>query len=185
MDFFTLKGSVETLLNRMRIRSVRFAACKDNAAYHPGRCAEVFSGETRLGVLGQLHPLTASNYDMDCEVFCAELDFDGMIALRGAEPTYTPLPRFPAITRDIALVCDEGLTVGELTECIRSAGAEVLKGVALFDVYTGPGIPQGKKSVAFSLTLRSDDSTLTDDHAEEAMGLILGALKERLGAVIR
>ena len=185
MDFFTLKGAVETLLNRMRIREVRFAACKDNAAYHPGRCAEVFSGETRLGVFGQLHPATASNYDMDCEVYCAELDFDGMIALQGAEPTYTPLPRFPAITRDIALVCDEGLTVGELVDCIRSAGAQVLKGVTLFDVYTGPGIPEGKKSVAFSLTLRSDESTLTDDHAEEAVGLILGVLKERLGAVIR
>ena len=185
MDFFTLKGAVETLLNRMRIRQVRFAACKDNTAYHPGRCAEVFSGERRLGVLGQLHPLTASNYDMDCEVYCAELDLDGIVTLRGAEPTYTPLPRFPAITRDIALVCDTALTVGDLVDCICSAGAEVLKGVKLFDVYTGPGIPEGKKSVAFSLTLRSDESTLTDDHAEEAVGLILGALKQRLGAVIR
>ena len=185
MDFFTLKGAAETLLDRMRIRQVRFSACRDNAAYHPGRCAEVFSGDTRLGVLGQLHPVTASNYDMDCEVYCAELDFDGMIALQGAEPTYTPLPRFPAITRDIALVCDQRLTVGELVDCIRSAGAQVLKGVTLFDVYTGPGIPQDKKSVAFSLTLRSDESTLTDDHAEEAVGLILTALKERLGAVIR
>ena len=122
---------------------------------------------------------------MDSGTFCAELDADELLLLRAPEAVYTPLPRFPAISRDIALVCDADLTVGELVECIRSAGAEALKGVTLFDVYTGPGIPKGKKSVAFSLTLRSDESTLTDDHAEEAMSLILGTLKDRLGAVIR
>ena len=185
MDFFDLKGSVETLLDSMRIRPVRFIACKDNAAYHPGRCAEVFSGETRLGVLGQLHPLTAANYDIDCEVYCAELDFDTMITLRGAAPVYVPLPRFPAITRDLAVVCDAPITVGELEECIRSAGAEELKGIRFFDVYVGPGIPTGKKSVAFSLTLRSDEGTLTDEHAQSAMDKILTALREKLGAVIR
>ncbi|MBQ7736364.1 MAG: phenylalanine--tRNA ligase subunit beta [Oscillospiraceae bacterium] len=185
MDFFTLKGAAETLLDSMRIPQVRFTACRGNAAYHPGRCAEVWSGETRLGVLGQLHPQTAANYGMDCEVYCAELDFEAMIALRGETPIYVPLPRFPAITRDLALVCDNAVTVGELIECIRSAGAEALKGVKFFDVYTGPGIPAGKKSVAFSLTLRSDDATLTDDHAEEAVALVLKALKEKLGAVIR
>ena len=96
-----------------------------------------------------------------------------------------PLPRFPAITGDIAVVCGSGVTVGELTECIRSAGAKVLRDVKLFDVYAGPGIPEGKKSVAFSLTLRSDEATLTDEHAQEAVELILGALREKLDAVIR
>ena len=103
----------------------------------------------------------------------------------GAEPVYTPLPRFPAITRDIAVVCDAAVPVGELTECIRKAEKNVLRGVKLFDVYTGVGIPEGKKSVAFSLTLRSDDGTLTDDHAEEAVRAVLDALRESFGAVIR
>ena len=122
---------------------------------------------------------------MDTEFYCAELRFDALDAVKGGLPVYKPLPRFPAITRDIALLCDEGVSVGELTECIRAAEKNVLRNVRLFDVYTGKGIPQGKKSVAFSLTLRSDDSTLTDDHAEEAVTAILSALKEQLGAVIR
>ena len=83
------------------------------------------------------------------------------------------------------MVCDASVTVGELTECIRSSEKNVLRGVRLFDVYTGTGIPEGKKSVAFSLTLRSDDATLTDDHAEEAVRTILTALREKYGAVIR
>ena len=98
---------------------------------------------------------------------------------------YAPLPRFPAITRDLAVVCDRGVTVGELSTCIRGAEAAELKDVRFFDVYVGPGIPEGKKSVAFSLTLRSDEGTLTDEHAQNAMDRILTALKEKLGAVIR
>ena len=90
-----------------------------------------------------------------------------------------------AVTRDIAVVCDAAVPVGELTECIRKAEKNVLRGVKLFDVYTGVGIPEGKKSVAFSLTLRSDDGTLTDDHAEEAVRAVLDALRESFGAVIR
>ena len=89
------------------------------------------------------------------------------------------------VTRDIAVVCDASVPVGELTECIRKAEKNVLRGVKLFDVYTGVGIPEGKKSVAFSLTLRSDDGTLTDDHAEEAVRAVLDALRENFGAVIR
>ena len=105
--------------------------------------------------------------------------------MKGGLPVYKPLPRFPSVTRDIAVVCDSRLPVGELTRCILASGGKYLKGCALFDVYTGVGIPEGKKSVAFSLTLRSDEGTLTDDHAEEAMSSILAALKEQHGAVIR
>jgi len=127
----------------------------------------------------------AANYGVDTEFYTAELQLGEMLAERGATPVYTPLPRFPAITRDIAVVCDASVPVGELTECIRKAEKNVLRGVKLFDVYTGVGIPEGKKSVAFSLTLRSDDGTLTDDHAEEAVRAVLDALRENFGAVIR
>ena len=184
-DFFALKGAVETLLRAARTPDVRFTADTESAAFHPGRCAAVWSGDTRLGTLGQIHPDVCAAYGLDGATYCAELDGVLLHDLEDAEPTYTPLPRFPAITRDIAVVCDAEVPVGELTECIRKAEKNVLRGVKLFDVYTGAGIPEGKKSVAFSLTLRSDDGTLTDDHAEEAVRAVLDALRESFGAVIR
>ena len=185
VDFFALKGAVEALLCAARMPDVRFTADAETAAFHPGRCAAVWSGDTRLGTLGQIHPDVCAAYGLDGATYCAEIDVVLLHNLEGAEPVYTPLPRFPAITRDIAVVCDASVPVGELTECIRKAEKNVLRGVKLFDVYTGVGIPEGKKSVAFSLTLRSDDGTLTDDHAEEAVRAVLDALRENFGAVIR
>ena len=185
VDFFALKGAVEALLCAARTPDVRFTADTETAAFHPGRCAAVWSGDTRLGTLGQIHPDVCAAYGLDGVTYCAEIDVVLLHDLEGAEPVYTPLPRFPAITRDIAVVCDVSVPVGELTECIRKAEKNVLRGVKLFDVYTGVGIPEGKKSVAFSLTLRSDDGTLTDDHAEEAVRAVLDALRESFGAVIR
>ena len=185
VDFFALKGAVEALLCAARTPDVRFTADTETAAFHPGRCAAVWSGDTRLGTLGQIHPDVCAAYGLDGATYCAEIDVVLLHDLEGAEPVYTPLPRFPAITRDIAVVCAAAVPVGELTECIRKAEKNVLRGVKLFDVYTGVGIPEGKKSVAFSLTLRSDDGTLTDDHAEEAVRAVLDALRENFGAVIR
>ena len=185
VDFFALKGAVEALLCAARTPDVRFTADTETAAFHPGRCAAVWSGDTRLGTLGQIHPDVCAAYGLDGATYCAEIDVVLLHDFEGAEPVYTPLPRFPAITRDIAVVCDAAVPVGELTECIRKAEKNVLRGVKLFDVYTGVGIPEGKKSVAFSLTLRSDDGTLTDDHAEEAVRAVLDALRENFGAVIR
>ena len=185
VDFFALKGAVEALLCAARTPDVRFTADTETAAFHPGRCAAVWLGDTRLGTLGQIHPDVCAAYGLDGATYCAEIDVVLLHDLEGAEPVYTPLPRFPAITRDIAVVCDAAVPVGELTECICKAEKNVLRGVKLFDVYTGVGIPEGKKSVAFSLTLRSDDGTLTDDHAEEAVRAVLDALRESFGAVIR
>ena len=185
VDFFALKGAVEALLCAARTPDMRFTADTETAAFHPGRCAAVWSGDTRLGTLGQIHPDVCAAYGLDGATYCAEIDVVLLHDLEGAEPVYTPLPRFPAITRDIAVVCDAAVPVGELTECIRKAEKNILRGVKLFDVYTGVGIPEGKKSVAFSLTLRSDDGTLTDDHAEEAVRAVLDALRENFGAVIR
>ena len=155
VDFFALKGAVEALLCAARTPDVRFTADTETAAFHPGRCAAVWSGDTRLGTLGQIHPDVCAAYGLDGATYCAEIDVVLLHDLEGAEPIYTPLPRFPAITRDIAVVCDASVPVGELTECIRKAEKNVLRGVKLFDVYTGVGIPEGKKSVAFSLTLHT------------------------------
>lgn len=140
MDFFTLKGGIEAILRACRIKDVRFEACTDNASYHPGRCACVYAGDTLLGVFGQIHPLVAANYGVDTEIYAAELSFEAMYEKRGDIPVYQPLPKFPAVTRDIAVVCDETVTVGALEESIRRGAKGLLKEVSLFDIYRGPGI---------------------------------------------
>lgn len=121
----------------------------------------------------------------DAEFYCAELALDELMLARGEDPVYTPLPKFPAVTRDIAVVCDASIPVARLIDCIMTSGGEYLKGCSLFDIYTGSHIAPGKKSVAFSLTMRSDDQTLTDDHAEETMKAVLTALEQSFGAIIR
>ena len=185
MDFYALKGTVEELCDALRIEGVEYRPVRDNPSYHPGRCAAVYAGERYLGVFGQVHPLVAKNYGVGEAMYAAELDFPAMFELRGREVYYRPLPRFPAVMRDISVVCDERLTAGELEKCIRRAGGEYLDSVEVFDVYKGPNIPQGKKSVSFSLALRAEDQTLTDDHAEEAVSSVLDALQREYGAVIR
>lgn len=185
VDFFSFKGSIETLLHELRITDVRYVACTDNDSYHPGRCAKVYAGETYLGVFGQIHPLVAANYGMDTEVYTAELSFDAMYEKRGDIPVYQPLPKFPAVTRDIAVVCDEAVTVGALEESIRRGAKGLLKDVSLFDIYRGPGVAIGKKSVAFNLVLRADDRSLTGEEADEDVQSILAALKADHDAVLR
>jgi phenylalanyl-tRNA synthetase beta chain len=184
-DFFRLKGVVEAVLNAVRAENVRFEADKTNPSYHPGRCAKVYAGDLLIGTMGQIHPLVTRNYGVDTELYCAELSLAELMAARGAEPTYVPLPRFPAVMRDIAVVCDESVTVGALTDCIRRSARGLLKEAALFDVYRGPGIVPGKKSVAFNLTLRSDDRSLTSEDADADVAAILDALRTELGAILR
>ena len=185
VDFFSFKGSIETLLHELRITDVKYVACTDNDSYHPGRCAKVYAGVTYLGVFGQIHPLVAANYGMDTEVYTAELSFDAMYEKRGDIPVYQPLPKFPAVTRDIAVVCDEAVTVGALEESIRRGAKGLLKDVSLFDIYRGPGVTIGKKSVAFNLVLRADDRSLTGEEADEDVQSILAALKADHNAVLR
>ena len=185
VDFFSFKGSIETLLHELRITDVKYVACTDNDSYHPGRCAKVYAGETYLGVFGQIHPLVAANYGMDTEVYTAELSFDAMYEKRGDIPVYQPLPKFPAVTRDIAVVCDEAVTVGALEESIRRGAKGLLKDVSLFDIYRGSGVAIGKKSVAFNLILRADDRSLTGEEADEDVQSILAALKADHNAVLR
>ena len=182
MDFYKLKGAVESILEAMRIEGAEYAAVRDNPSYHPGRCASVSVSGKTLGVFGQVHPTVQKNYGSDLELYAAELSLDALIENQGAEPTYKALPRFPAVTRDIAVVADREITVGEIEKTIRVSGGELLRDVRLFDVYEGPGILPGKRSTAYSMTLRSDEGTLTDDHADEVMTNVLTALREKLGA---
>ena len=185
MDFFALKGWVEKLLKELGTAKPRFVAEKANPSYHPGRCAKVFVGGVEIGVLGQIHPLVAANYGVDTAFYCAELKFDGLNAVKGALPVYKPLPRFPSVTRDIAVVCKADIPVGDMADCILANGGQYLKDCAIFDVYTGSHVLAGMKSVAFSLTMRSDEQTLTVEHAEETVAKVLKALADNFGAVMR
>ncbi len=185
MDFFTIKGTVEAILKALRTQDAVFYPCADDPSYHPGRCAGVRAGEQHIGVVGQIHPAVAANYGVDGELYCAELSVEALLAARGADPEYVPLPKYPPITRDIAVVCGEEVTVGALESAIRKGARGLLKQVSLFDIYRGKSVGEGKKSVAFNLVLRADDRSLTGEEADEDVKSILETLKKDCGAVLR
>ncbi len=185
MDFFTIKGTVEAILKALRTQDAVFYPCADDPSYHPGRCAGVRAGEQHIGVVGQIHPAVAANYGVDTELYCAELSVEALLAARGADPEYAPLPKYPPITRDIAVVCGEEVTVGALESAIRKGARGLLKQVSLFDIYRGKSVGEGKKSVAFNLVLRADDRSLTGEEADEDVKSILETLEMDCGAVLR
>jgi phenylalanyl-tRNA synthetase beta chain len=185
LDFYVMKGWIEALLRSFRTAKPVFEPETENPSYHPGRCAKVYVGQRCIGVFGQVHPKVMENYGVDADMYCAELSFADLYDARGAKPVYRPLPRFPSIHRDIAIVCDADISAAKIEDCITQAGGGYLKDVELFDIYTGVHIADGKKSMAFSLTMRADDQTLTDDHADEIVTAVLAALKEKYGASIR
>ncbi len=184
-SFFTLKGAVETILDSIRAEDVTYVAEKSDPSYHPGRCAKVYVKGQEVGTLGQIHPLVAANYGVDAELYYADLKFDALFASRGADPEYQPLPKFPAVTRDIAVLVDKAVTVGAMESSIQAAAKGLLKDVTLFDIYEGAKLPIGKKSVAFNLVLRADDRSLTAQEADDEVNLVLERLKKDFGAMLR
>jgi phenylalanyl-tRNA synthetase beta chain len=183
--FFTLKGELEAVLKGLNLPKASYTAVKDNPSYHPGRCAMVSINGIDLGYLGQVHPLVASNYGIDSEVYCAEINLTALFDLQLPEATYVPLPKYPTVNRDLAVVCDEALTVAQVENTISAAAGKLLRSIRLFDIYRGIGIPEGKKSLAFTMELRADDRTLTDADSEGVVNKVLAALKEQLNAVLR
>ncbi len=183
--FFTLKGELEAIFAGLRIQKASYTAVKDNPSYHPGRCAKVTVGGVDVGVMGQVHPSVAKNYGIETEVYCAEISFTKLLALQLPDATYTPLPKYPSVARDLALICAEEVTVADVENVITAAAGKLLRGVKLFDIYRGVGVPEGKKSMAFSLELRADDRTLTDTDSEGVVTKVLAALKEKLDASLR
>ena len=184
-SFFTMKGELEAIFAGLRLKKASYTAEKTNPSYHPGRCARISVDGMDVGVMGQVHPLVAKNYGIDTDVYCAEINFTKLMDCRLPDATYTPLPKYPTVSRDLALVCGESVTVAQAEEVITAAAGKLLRDVKLFDIYRGAGVPQGKKSMAFSLELRSDDRTLTDTDSEAVVSRILAALKEKLDASLR
>lgn len=185
VDFYRLKGMIEELF---RVLSVKNAVYQKSAASYlqPGRAAEIVSESgLALGVFGELHPDVAESWKADGSVYVAELNFAAIAETRAAGKRFEPLPRFPAAERDLAIVVDAGLESAVLKRVIETAPAGVIvSDVRLFDTYAGIGIPAGKKSLAFSFSLRSEDHTLTDEEIKHGMDAIIDALKAS-GAPLR
>ena len=184
-NFFTLKGDLEEIFKSLRIKKARYTASSNNPSYHPGRCAKVSIDGADIGYVGQIHPLVAKNYGIDSEVYCAEINFTALADLQLPDATYVPLPKYPTTTRDLAIVCGDAVTVGQAEDTITESAGKLLRNIRLFDIYRGTGIPEGKKSLAFSLEFRADDRTLTDTDCEQVMTKILTALEKSLGATLR
>jgi len=185
IDFFDLKGDIEAMLEELRIREYKIERVTDNPSYHPGQCASVYFGDLFIGVFGQIHPEVSANYGIDVPVFAAELDFENLLKSEGPDPEYAPLPRFPATTRDMAVVCDASVPAGKLLETVKHAASSLLESVEIFDVYTGGQVPNGKKSVAMALVFRHTDRTLNDAEVDEQFNRALDALNRDFGATLR
>ena len=185
VNFFTLKGQLEAVFAGLRVEKSAYVADKTNPSYHPGRCAKVFVGGEEVGVIGQVHPAVAKNYGLECEVYCCEVSFAKLLNHLLPEVTYTPLPKYQGTNRDLSILCDEAVTVADVENVIEASAGKLLRSVKLFDIYRGTGVPEGKKSMAFSLELRADDRTLTDADSEGVMSKVLAALRDQLNAVLR
>ena len=183
-DFFSLKGAVEALLEKARVFDYDVQPATEEYAFHPGRCAQLLKDGKAFGVIGELHPKVLDHYELGARACAAVLDFNALFALRDPVRQYQPLPKFPAVTRDLAFVCDDEIPVLALQKSIAAAAGSRLEKVTLFDVYKGKQVADGKKSVAFNLVLRSADGTLKDEDADAIVKKVRKALTD-LGAELR
>ena len=196
-NFYTLKGTIEELLEIMGIKNTTFVSESEYGVYHPGRCARVLveasdamkaAGEEyeELGIMGEVHPDAAAAFGLEgVRVYCAELMFGAIERKANTEIVYKPLPKYPSTSRDIALLVDEEMEVGSIEDVIRQKGGQILESVRLFDVYRGEQVEEGKKSVAFNLVYRDRNKTLTDEEVSDVHENVLQTLKEKLNAVLR
>ncbi|MBQ3107890.1 MAG: phenylalanine--tRNA ligase subunit beta [Firmicutes bacterium] len=185
MDFFLLKGMVEELLTKLGVPARTYQAESANQAFHPGRCARILVGEQKIGILGEIHPEVADAYGISAKAYCCELKFEDLVGLANTEIVYKPLPKYPASSRDIALLLDESVEAAKVEAIIRGAAGSLLESVALFDVYRGKQVPEGKKSAAFTMAYRAADHTLTEEEVVKAHTKVLKALEAELGAALR
>ncbi|MBQ5887386.1 MAG: phenylalanine--tRNA ligase subunit beta, partial [Clostridia bacterium] len=183
--FYRMKGYIEALLAVSHAGAAEYAPCTTDTAFHPGRCATVSVNGTPIGIFGEVHPEVASNYGINAPTYVAQLDFDAMFDARVEVVEYVALPKYPALERDFSFVCDEETPVAQLESCMKRAGGALLESVRLFDIYRGPQIGEGKKSVSFAAMLRAAERTLTDEEADGAVKKILKRLEAECGAVLR
>ena len=184
-SFFALKGMIVELLANLGIHEPKFVAEPEYTAYHPGRCAKILVDGVELGIMGELHPDVCDKYGIGTKAYCSEIKFDKVMEKANLEKAYTPLPRYPSISRDIALLVDEDTSVEEIKLTITDSAGKILESVELFDIYRGKQVAEGKKSAAFALVYRAKDRTLTDEDVVKVHDKVLKSLQEKLGATLR
>ncbi len=177
-DFFYLKGVVEKLITSFNIENIEFIKNEEGQMYHPGRCADILIDGIKVGVIGQIHPIVCENLDMKTEVYVADLDSEKIFNSIKGVVQYEQLSRFPSMSRDLALVCKNEVTNGQIIKVIKESCPNYLESVKLFDVYTGAHIEEGKKSMAYNIVLRDKQQTLTEKIAQEAVDTILDNLSK-------
>ncbi|GAB6273201.1 MAG: phenylalanine--tRNA ligase subunit beta [Peptococcaceae bacterium] len=185
IDFYYFKGVLETLLAVLGLTEISFVPFKREPGFHPGRTAQVMVNGNQMGLVGELHPNVLENYNLPVPVVAFSVDLTKLASLSGKNKTYTPLPHFPGINRDIAIMLPEGIPAEEVCGLIRKTGGNLLRNFCLFDVYQGEQIKKGYRSLAFTLNFQADDRTLTDNEVAVNVKTIAAALKEKLGAELR
>ncbi|PTQ84363.1 phenylalanyl-tRNA synthetase beta subunit [Trichococcus patagoniensis] len=185
VNFYHAKGVLDGYFETMGLSDqIRFEAAKDLKWMHPGRTAAVYLGDVYIGYVGQVHPATANAYDLK-ETYAFEIDFEAIIAAPKEVITQQPIPKFPGVTRDVALLVDETVTHQQIVKTIKENGGKFLKDVHLFDIYQGKGIEDGKKSVAYSMSFLNPEATLVDEDINKAFAKLVAALETECGAAIR
>jgi phenylalanyl-tRNA synthetase beta chain len=184
IDFYGVKGLLDGLFTRLGLADRITYQPAERRGLHPGRTASILLDNDMIGYLGQVHPELQANWDLsDTIVF--ECDLTTLLNAEVAPVTFVSLPRYPSITRDIALVVNTDVLAGELEKVILQAGGALLKDAHLFDLYKGEHLEPGKKSLAFSLTYYNPEKTLTDEEVSAVHEKVLAAAKEKVGAVLR
>ncbi len=185
LDFFDLKGIIETLLERMGVPQASYEPL-ESPTLQPGRAARLRVNGQVLGTFGEVHPLVREAFDLPAmRVALAELDLEAIISLASTLRQMEPISRYPAVTQDLAVIVDQAVPAARVLEVIRQAGGQLLREAVLFDVYRGPQIPPGKVSLAYALTYQAPDRTLTDEEVGRIQGRIVRALEQTLGASLR
>ena len=185
MDFFDLKGIIESMLSALHIENVTYTA-GEHATFHPGKCANVWSGDVLLGTFGEIHPLVKEQYEMEkAPVLAAELDVEALLKAMPLRYETVPVPVYPPVLEDLAVVVDEATPASAVLDVIRKSGGNLLEDVFLFDIFRGPQIGEGKKSLAYSLIYRSADKTLSDKDTQKMRKKIIYMLEKELGAKLR
>ena len=185
VDYFNLKGVVENILDALEIEHAAFERESENPTFHPGKTANIMIKNQNAGVIGEIHPDVAENYEIGKECYIAELNMDVLYKCSHASKVYVPLPKFPAVARDLAMLVDDNVMVSEIEDIISKQGGKLVETIKLFDVYKGKQIPDGKKSVAYSIIYRHTDKTLVDEEVNRTHEKITKALETKLNAILR
>lgn len=184
-DFYFLKETLEISLSAIGLTNLEVKRLKDCPYFHPGRAASLYAGEVKLGDFGEIHPEVMKNYGLKRRVYCGDFDFAVITDLKKEEKKFTPLPKYPSTARDFSFVLPEEVEMGQIKDIVLTEGKDLLDEFKVFDIYQGEGIEKGKKSVAFTVSYRSKDHTLTDDEVNPSMERIVREIEDKLNGVLR